>query len=160
MNHIDKEIYKQPEVSKRLHHLSIWYWITALVGIVCTLLTILLPNVSGAVSALLLMGLVIGDFILLLVLCYYPFGDSRGAYYKGTKQFLTRETDYYPRNAKQTLLDALESDGMEAIAAIKKGVVPDLELIRYVDDNHSVAYCQLLEIQGGKERPLTEVVKK
>lgn len=159
MNHIDKEIYQQPNVSKRLRPLSIWYWIIAALGIICTILTITFQDISRGLSALLLLGLAIGDCSLLIVICYYIFGDSRGAYQKDSGQFLNCEFDYYPRSVKQSLLSAFESQDPVAINNVKKGVVPELAVIRYVDDARTVAFVQLLEVQGSKELPLTEVIK-
>ena len=159
MNHIDKEIFKQSGVSKRLRHLSIWYWVVAALGIICTILTITLNNISGGLSALLLLGLVIGDFSLMIAICYYLFGDSRGAYQKECGQFLNREFDYYPRSVKQSLLSAFESQDIVAINNIKKGVVPEISIIRYVNDARTVTYAQLMEVQSSKELPLTDIVK-
>lgn len=156
MNHIDKEIYHQQSVSRRLRPLSLWYWAFALVGVICTFLFITLTTTED-IGSLLLGGIVIGDFCLLVVVCYFLFGDKWGAYHQEDRQFLNREFFYYPRSCRSQLLDAAARQDYGAIAKIKKGSSPELMLVRYSNDDESRSYFQVFEVQGGSEQPLTEV---
>lgn len=159
MKHIDKEIFHQEQVSKRLRPLSIWYWVCAVIGVVCTLLYFTLNNASSGLSNLLMGLFVVGDLSLLIIVCYYLFGDSRGAYSKECHSFLNREFNYYPRQSRQSLVAALDSKDAAVLAKCKRGTLPELVVVRYYDANETVAYCQILEMQGGNEVPISEVVK-
>lgn len=157
MQHIDKEIYAQEGVKRRLQPLNKWYYIFSALGIACTLPYLLIPTLSGLPAALLLTGLSLGDFTLLIVICYYLFGDSRKPYSKADRVFLERRFDYYPASSRQQLADAMENGSLEAFGKIKCCPTSDLMVVRYDNENSTAAYCQLLEQHSEKEVPLTEV---
>lgn len=155
MNHISKEIYHQEGISKRFRPLSIWWWVLTLIGALCAFLYL-----TRSQSALLLGGMFLGGFCLLIIICYLLFGDNRAPYHKPSKHTLVLETNYYSKQVRQQLLDALEERNFDALQKIKKNVQPELILARYSDDAETVFYYQLLELQGDKEIPLTEVIKQ
>lgn len=159
MKHIDKEIYNQENISKRLRPLSIGYWIAAAFGVVCTILFALNQDASSGLYALLMLGMAIGDFCLLLVVCYYLFGDSRGPYCKDSNGFLNREFNYYSRQLRPTLDEALRNGDLDALLKCKRGTIPDIVLVRFYNDEETLSYCQLLEMKNGKETPVSEVFK-
>lgn len=159
MKHIDKEIYSQPNITKRLRPLSIGYWITAAAGVICTILFFANQNASSGLYALLMLGMAIGDFVLLMVLCYYLFGDSRGPYCKECNGFLNREFSYYSRQTRPALDEALSNGSLDALLRCKRGTIPDIVVVRYYDDEETLSYCQLLEMRNGKECPVSEVFR-
>lgn len=160
MNHIDKEILHFPEITKRLRPLSIWYWVFAALGAGLTLLYLLLTDTSSTAAAMLLMGVVIGDFCLVVVVCYYLFGDCRGVYHKATRQFLEREIDFYPQSAQQALQAAFESNDFSALEAVKRAPTSNLALISYISDDRTIVYCQLVISHDTSEQPLTGIMQK
>lgn len=157
MQHIDKEIYAQEGVKKRLQPLNKWYYILSVLGIACTLPYLLIANLPGIVSVLLLTGLVIGDCCLLIAIFYYPFGDSRKPYSKADGAFLERSFDYYPVTSRQQLEATLTGGEKASFDKIKRCPTSDLMVVRYDNERNSTAYCQLLEQRSDKEVPLTEV---
>ena len=159
MKHIDKEIYSQTHITKRLRPLSIGYWITAAAGVICTILFFANQNASSGLYALLMLGMAIGDFVLLLLLCYYIFGDSRGPYSKECNGFLSREFSYYSRQTRPALEEALSSGSLDALLRCKRGTIPEIVMVRYYDDEETLSYCQLLEMRNGKECPVSEVFR-
>lgn len=152
MNHIDKEIFKQADVSKRLRRLNMGYWICAAVGVVCSMLYYAVSS-----SAILLLLAVVGNFSLLVGVCYYLFGDSRGAYYKPGRCFLSRGFDYYPLSMREAVLSALDDADPQAVSRVKKGTNPELVLVTYADDDGRVEYRQLLEAKGNDEVPISQI---
>lgn len=159
MKHIDKEIYNQPNITKRLRPLSIGYWTAAAVGVICTILFAANQNASSGLYALLMLGMAMGDFCLLLVVCYYLFGDSRGPYCKESQGFLNREFNYYSRQLRPALDEALSNGDLNALLSCKRGTIPDIVLVRFYNDEETLSYCQLLELCNGKETPNSEVYK-
>lgn len=159
MNHIDKELFNQEGVTRRLSHLSGWYFGCALFGIVSTSVYLLFPNMPAALSALLLLGLVIGDFFLLITLCYYLFGDRYQAFDKANGVFLDRTADYYPANMRPQLEAALGSGSLAALDAVKRGASTDLLVVRYSNEASHSAFCQLLDSKGSKSLPISDICR-
>lgn len=159
MQHIDKEIFKQEGVTKRLQPLNKWYYILSALGIACTALYLLAPNLAGFVSALVLMGLAVGDLCLLIAICYYLFGDCRKPYDKDSETFLERSFNYYPGTSQQLLAEALEGGSLAEIEKIKSCPTSDLMMVRYSNEKNGECHCQLLRQQESKEVPLTATYK-
>lgn len=159
MKHIDKEIYNQPNINKRLKPLSKGYWISAAVGVVSTLLYFGIKNASAGLSYLMLGLMLLGDFMLLIVVCYHLFGDSRGPYCKECHGFLNREFNYYPRSSRSSVEQAMGSGSIATFKKCRRGTIPEVIVVRYYDDDETLSYCQMLEQQHGKEVPQTEVVR-
>lgn len=159
MQHIDKEILKQEGVAKRLQPLNEWYYILSAIGIACTALYLLTPNFPKFLSALVLMGLAVGDLYLLITICYHLFGDSRKPYDKASGAYLERTFDYYPGTSQQQLTEAMENGSLEDFGKIKCCPTSDLMVVRYSNTKNGECYCQLLEQQENKEVPLTDSFK-
>ena len=157
MTHIDKAIFSQPNIAKRLRPLSKWYWIGAAVGVVCSALLLAVDIQSSGLSSLLIIMASAGLLCLLIVVCYYLFGDCRGAYSTEVKQFMDRTVDYYSLSMKQKITAALESGDFSALEQCKRIANPDLILIRYHDSLDRKQYAQLLSMTHDKEVPLTDV---
>lgn len=159
MQHIDKEIYKQDDVVKRLQPLNKWYYILSAFGIACTLPYLMIPNLGGAVSGLLLAGLSLGDFCLLTTICYYLFGDCRKAYDKENRVFWERTFDYYPSNLRPQLEEAMSAGIREEFDKIKRCPTSDLMVVRYDNEKSGGTYCQMLKQHESKEEPISEIHK-
>ena len=155
MNHIDKEIYAQQGVSKRLCHLNIWYYILTLLGLIATVLYLLVPKFSN--SSLLLIFMSLGGFCLVVIICFYLFGDCRKPYCNPNSQFLERTFDYYPASSRQQLTEALQCGDRVALDNIKRCPTSDLMLVRFNSSADNSAFCQLIEQRNGTDTPLSEV---
>lgn len=156
MNHIDKEIYKQADIARRPRPLPMWSIALCLLGVITTLLYLSLNNLSQGLITLLLICAVFGDLTLLTVICYLLFGDSRAPYYKKGKCFLDRELNYFAANAKEQLQAAIAAKNLAAVNEVKRNATPALAVITYATPDGTIAYCQLLKVQGDKEIPLSE----
>lgn len=157
MNHIDKEIFNQKDISKRINHLSGWYYGCSLLGIVCTVVYLLFPEIPTLLSTLLLLCLSTGDFFFIVTLCYYLFGDRYKAFDKSNNIFLDRTSDYYTAETRPLLEEALTSGSIAALNAVKRSAIGNLTLVRYSNDTNQSVYCQLIDSKGSKEHPLSEV---
>ena len=157
MNHIDKELFNQDGVVRRISHLSGWYYGCSLFGILCTVLYLLFPNMPVALSGLSLLGLMVGDFFLLVTLGYYLFGDHFQAFDKNSGVFLERSSDYYPANLRPQLVAALDEGSLSALDKVKHSAITDLLVVRYYNNVNHTAFCQLLDTKGDRSIPITSV---
>ena len=159
MVHIDKDIYKQSGVSRRHRPLHWWSIALSILGIVTTILYFLLGNMSQGFSSAILTVAVCCDLVLVTVVCYWLFGDSRAPYSKAGKCHLDRELNYYAATAQGALTAALEAKDIAALRAVKFNAIPALAVITYSSPDGTINYSQLLKVQGTSEVPLTEVVQ-
>ena len=157
MENIKKQIYTLPDIRRVTKPL--WSaWIIALLGMGCGIVGLTSKNLSTAASSDLVCFGIVGALSLILVLCYYLFGDSRRPYHKKLHQTLDPTWTYYSPATQQQLTVALESQDEKALAAVKKSSQPELILIRYSDKEETVFYSQLLRIVGKKQlEPLTDI---
>jgi len=159
MQHIDKEIFKQEGVVKRLQFLNKWYYIFSAAGIVCTVSYLLATNLPDILSALLLMGLAVGDFCLAVTVCYHLFGDRRKPYDTTSEIYLERSFNYYPGSSQQQLAAVLSEGSRDAFDKIKCCTTSDLLVVCYRNEKNGVCHCQLVKQQESREVPLTEIFK-
>lgn len=149
---IDKDIYARPEIRKMLRP-QYWAFISIALGLIGLLIMRSRPQSSLAI------GLIAwGGFALLSWLVYVLIGDSRAPFHKPSKKILTREYYYYPSSSKDALVAAVEAKDEKALAAIKRGVAPQLVLVRYSDVEESVVYSQVKESCDNVEQPITDII--
>ena len=158
MENIKKSIYSRPEIRHSLKPL--WTaWIIVALGVVCAFVYLVAGTMSAGVSSALLGGIIVGACSLVLVLCYYLFGDSRRPYSKTLHQRLEPTLVFYANNVEQQLVDALNSLDEKALANVKKSSNPELLLMRYSNDEETVYYSQLLrQIDSKRLEPITDII--
>lgn len=157
MEYIRKSIYTFPEIRRTL--LPLWMaWVLTAVGVVCGVLFRLLPGLSSGASSALVGGLIVGALSLLLVLCYYLFGDSRRPYSRELHSALEPTYAYYSSSMQQAVISALEAGDEQALDAIRRQAIPELALVRYSDPEERVFYSQLTRVEGNRYIPLTEII--
>lgn len=156
MEYIRKSIYSRPEVRHAL--LPLWSaWAMVAVGAVCLLLSMMLSGLSEGASSALTGGVALGACSLLLVLCYWLFGDSRRPYSKELHAVLEPTYTYYAPASESALTAALEAGDEQALEAVKRTSQPELALVRYSDKQERVFYSQLVRVEGKKYVPLTDI---
>lgn len=148
---IDKEIYHRQEI-KRLIRPQYWALISIALGIIGVVLFMFFPD-----ATINLVLMVWGGFALLTMLCYILFGDSRAPYHKPSKHLLTREYFYYPNSVLDQLTDALKNKDEKKLATVKRGVTPQLVLVRYSDVKDEVIYSQIKQVKGHSETPISDI---
>ena len=145
MEYIRKSIYSRPEVRHLL--MPLWSaWVLVAVGAVCLFLSIVLNGLST------------GGCSLVIVLCYWLFGDSRRPYSKEVHAVLEPTYAYYAPALERQIVAALEAGDEKALEAIKRTPKPELALVRYSDKEERVFYSQLTRVEGKRYVPLTEII--
>lgn len=157
MEKIEKSIYSLPEISRHLRSQPACYILVALGVASCWLLKATHTS-SQWLSGMYILFAGAGAFALLLLLCYYTFGDSRRPYYKPGKKILEPEYFYYGMGSKESLQAALENKDENAICRMKKTSVPELVLVHYSDKTGKIIYEQLQERCNGKFVPVSNIV--
>lgn len=152
---IEKSIYSRPEISRHLRPQPAGLIIIG-VGIVCGSLYAVVHN--APLRSMLLMAAGTGAFTLVLMLCYYLFGDSRRPYYKPAHALLEPEYIYYSAASKDTLLDAMTRGDEVALQHVKKNTIPELVLVRFSNDDNSVVFQQLQQPHGRISEAMSDVV--
>lgn len=156
MEYIRKQIYSRPEIRRALNPL--WTaWALVAAGAICGVLYVFKGR-SGGDNSLLLVGAVTGACSLVVLLCYYLFGDSRRPYSRELHALLEPTYAYYPESAKTQIVAALEAGDEAALEAIRRQPKPDLALVRYSDRDERVFYSQLTKVEGGTYIPLTDII--
>lgn len=156
MEYIRKSIYSRPEVRHVL--LPLWSaWALVAVGAVCLFFSLTLSDLSTGASSALTGGIVVGGCALVMVLCYWLFGDSRRPYSKELHAVLEPTYTYYAPATESALRAALEAGDEQALEAVKRTAQPELALVRYSDKQERVFYSQLLRVEGKKYVPLTDI---
>lgn len=158
MENIKKEIYSRPEIRRAIKPL--WSaWILAAIGVLCGFLFISVENQSAAVSSSLVGGIIVGVCSLVLVLCYYLFGDSRRPYHKVLHTTLEPTYAYYAAPLQAQITGVLLSHDERALDSIKRTPKPELVLVRYSDKSEHIYYSQLLHMVDDKHmEPLTDII--
>lgn len=142
---IEKSIYGRPDIGRRLRPQPASLIIIA-TGLLCGWMATLVR--SNGVQSLLLFVAGSGAFTLILLLCYYLFGDSRRPYYKPSHALLEPEYLFYSSASKAVLLEALSNGDKAAVERVKKGSIPELVLVRYSNNDDSVVFQQLQQPYG------------
>ncbi|MBR1766996.1 MAG: hypothetical protein IJ745_08195 [Bacteroidales bacterium] len=159
MEYIRKSIYTLPEIRHSL--VPLWSaWVLAAMGAACGVCFFLFPENGAGVTSALLGGVIVGACSLVLVLCYYLFGDSRRPYSRELHALLEPTYTYYASEQKDVVVAALEAHDEASLEAIKRQVTPDLALVRYSDRSERIFYSQLTRVEGKKYIPLTEIIIK
>lgn len=157
MEYIGKSIYNLTEIRRTL--LPLWSaWVLVAIGAMCGMLNHLLRDLSASVTSSLVGGMIVGVCSLLVVLCYYVFGDSRRPYSRELHAVLEPTYAYYSEAQQQTIIAALENHDEAALEAIKRQPKPDLALVRYSDRAERVFYSQLTRVEGNQFIPLTDII--
>lgn len=157
MEYIRKSIYSRPEVRHLL--MPLWSaWVLVAVGAVCLFLSIVLNGLSTGASSALTGGVIVGGCSLVIVLCYWLFGDSRRPYSKEVHAVLEPTYAYYAPALERQIVAALEAGDEKALEAIKRTPKPELALVRYSDKEERVFYSQLTRVEGKRYVPLTEII--
>ena len=157
MEYIRKSIYSLPEIHRTL--LPLWSaWALTAVGVVCGVLMFTIGELSAGGQSALLGGVIIGACSLIIVLCYYLFGDSRRPYSKELHTVLEPTYAYYALSAQPQLVAALEAHDEQALDAIKRQPKPELALVRYSDKEERLYYSQLTRVEGSRYIPLTGII--
>lgn len=157
MENINQKIYTLPEIRRTL--LPLWSaWALVAVGAVCGAFYFLSDNLSAGGSSALMGGLIVGGCSLLVVLCYYAFGDSRRPYHRGLHAVLEPTWAYYAPAQQQQVTAALEAHDEQALEAVKRSPKPELALVRYSDREERIYYSQLLRADGKRWQPLTDII--
>ncbi|MDY5969388.1 MAG: hypothetical protein SPJ13_05195 [Bacteroidales bacterium] len=157
MERIEKSIYSMPGITRHLRPQPACYILIAL-GAVCGWLLNATQTSSQWLEGLYLLLLGTGAFSLLLLMCYYLFGDSRRPYYKPGKKLLEPEYFYFNSGCKDALLHALDAKDEDAICRIKRTSIPELVMVHYSDEAGCVIYAQLQESRGGELVPISNIV--
>lgn len=157
MNNIYKEIYNLPEIQKRLRPLTP-AWICTVIGLASGFILVTNPSLSEGLNALLSALAAIGIGALITILCYYTFGDSRAPYHKPSHKLLTSEQIFYSATSKEAVVKAVAEHDMDGLSKIKKSNVPQIVLVRYSDEEETVAFSQVVDNQGEKMEPLTDII--
>lgn len=157
MEYIRKEIYSLPEIRRTL--LPLWSaWVLTAVGVVCGVLYFLLPDLPSGGSSGLVGGVIVGGCSLVIVLCYWLFGDSRRPYSRKLHAVLEPTYAYYSPSQQAAVVAALEACDEKALDAIKRSAKPELALVRYSDKEERVFYSQLTRVEGKRYVPLTDII--
>lgn len=157
MEYIRKSIYSRPEIRRTL--LPLWSaWALTAVGAVCGVIMSTVKNLSESGQSALLGGVIVGACSLLIVLCYWVFGDSRRPYSKELHAVLEPTYAYYSSAMQEPIIVALEAKDENALESIKRQVKPELALVRYSDKEERVYYSQLTRVEGHDYIPLTEII--
>ena len=157
MEPIKKSIYSLPEIRRGLEPLW-WAWALVAAGAVCGVLCLAVPSMPSGLASLLAFTAAIGALALLLVLCFYLFGDSRRPYHKHLHTLLEPTVAYYSPAVQQQLVSALEAGDEAALDAVKRQPKPELVLMRYSDERESIFYSQLLRVDGAGWQPVTNII--
>ena len=152
-----KSIYSQSGVSRKVR-VQWWAVVCTVVGCPCGYLFLTLPQLGAGLSALLLGMTFVGIFGLLTLAAYYAIGDKFAAIYTGGQR-LEHRSSYYPLTARPQLIAALESDNMEALNRVKRGIAPQLVLVQYTSPDGKISFAQLMEDHGGQEFPISPIYK-
>ena len=157
MEYIRKSIYSRPEIRRTL--LPLWSaWALVAVGALCGVPYFLADGLGEGGRSALMGGMIVGGCSLLLVLCYWLFGDSRRPYHRELHAVLEPTYAYYPTAAQQQVVAALEAGDEKALDAVKRQPKPELALVRYSDKEERVYYSQLTRVEGKHYIPLTEII--
>lgn len=157
MEYIRKSIYTLPEIRRTL--LPLWSaWVLTAVGLVCGVLYVVLPGLSTSLASSLIGGVIVGGCSLVLVLCYYLFGDSRRPYSRELHAVLEPTYAYYTAQQQEAVVAALEAHDEKMLESIKRCAKPELALVRYSDKKERVFYSQLTRVEGKCYVPLTEII--
>ena len=144
MEHIKKSIYRMPGMRRALKPL--WAaWALVVPGAVCGGLYAGIDGLSEGLSSTLVFFAAMGALCLVLVLCYWLFGDSRRPYSRELHALLDPTTAYYEPASRQALLSALEAGDEKALDAVRRVPGGKLALVRYSDCGERVYYSQLVE---------------
>lgn len=152
---IEKNIYSRHDICRRLRPQPASLIIIA-VGLLCGWLSTI--SHSEDIQSLLLFVAGSGAFTLVLLLCYYLFGDSRRPYYKPSHALLEPEYIYYSATSKEMLLDALSKGDEAAVERVKKCTIPELVLVRYSNGDDSVIFQQLQQPYGKTNVAISDIV--
>lgn len=156
LKNIDKHIYTTcDEIVKSYNHIT-WAFICTALGAVATWLYMSYETIAQdpSWSALALGFIFIGIFSLGTILCYYTFGDCHVPYHKPTRQRLNREEIYFSSSNAGNIKKHIDDKDIKALEKYPKGIVPQVVVIKYSNDDDSVMAIQAFA--NGK--PLTDIV--
>lgn len=153
---IRKDIYHLPDIQRRLRK-QIWALCCIGIGAIGVSL-MLFADISEAASSIVLGMISIGAFALVSMSLFYLFGDSKVPYYKPQHKALQSTEVFYDKNVKDSLVEAVNSHNLTAVAATKKCASPNIVLVRYSDDDDKIIYSQVFESIDGKLNPITDIV--
>ena len=156
LKNIDKHIYTTcDEIVKGYNHIT-WAFICTALGAVATWLYMSYETIAQdpSWSALALGFIFIGIFSLGTILCYYTFGDCYVPYHKPTRQRLNREEIYFSSSNAENIKKHIDDKDIKALEKYPKGIVPQVVVIKYSNDDDSVMAIQAFA--NGK--PLTDIV--
>lgn len=157
MEHINKAIYSLPDIRHAIKPL--WSaWALVAIGAVCALFLFFKDNISPNSTTALASIILIGAAALITLICFYSFGDCHRPYHRQLHRRLEPTYSYYAASVRQQLIDALQQHDEKALNAVKKSANPELILVRYSDPDDSIFFSQLLQVDGGKEIPLTDII--
>ena len=156
LKNIDKHIYTTcDEIVKRYDHIPLAFAFTA-VGAVAAWLYMTYETIAQdpVWSAIALGFIFIGIFSVGTILCYYTIGDCHAPYHKPTRQRLSREEMYFSSSNAENIKKHINEKNIKALEKYPKGIVPQVVVIKYSNDDDSVMAVQAFD--NGK--PLTDIV--
>lgn len=155
---IDRQIYRlSPNIRRHILPLYGGY-ICAALGVPAALAYFALDiSQHQTLSELIAVLMVFGGISLLVVVCYYLFGDCTRPYYRPSHSPIEREEGFYDRSQRGAIEKAVNDGDMDALGRLPRSIQAQLIVVSYRDADNRITAMQAFENDEDRLTPLTDI---
>ena len=155
---IDRQIYRlSPNIRRHVLPLYSGY-ICAALGVPAALAYFILDlSQHQTLSELIAVLMVFGGISLLIVVCYYLFGDCTRPYYRPSHSPIEREEGFYDRSQREAIEKAVSNGDVDALAGLPRSIQAQLIVVSYRDADNRITAMQAFENNEDLLTPLTGI---
>lgn len=155
---IDRQIYHlSPNI--RRHVLPLYGgYICAALGIPAAIVYFNLDlSRYQTLSELIAVLMVFGGISLLVVICFYLFGDCTRPYYRPTHTLIEREEGFYDRSQREIIEKAIKNGDTDVLCKLPKSIQAQLIVVNYRDADNHITAIQAFENDEDLLTPFTDI---
>ena len=108
-------------------------------------------------SELIAVLMVFGGISLLVVVCYYLFGDCVRPYYRPSHSPIEREEGFYDRSQRETIEKAVNEGDTDALSRLPRSIQAQIVVVSYRDADNRITAMQAFENDEDRLTPLTGI---
>lgn len=155
---IDRQIYHlSPNISKHLLPLYGGY-ICSAVGVPAALIYLSVDlSQRQILSELIAVLMTFGGISLLLVVCFYLFGDCKRPFYRPERELLEREEIFYDNSERETIIKYVKNGNLKALEEMHTSIQAQIIVVSYRDKAQRITAIQAFENDADRLTPITDI---